>query len=964
MRPFGVAFFLSMKIMTTLHLDFETYSAADLPVVGLDNYASDPTTGVHCVAWCFGDGQVQLIGASSQGWPQLPDEIATHVRNGGTVVAHNAAFELAIWNKVCAPKYGWPILSPKQMRCTMAQAYAMSLPGSLEKAAAALGIQQNKDMVGARVMMQLARPKPDGTFWTAEDVPEKFQRLYDYCKSDVEVERAIDNRMMRLSEQEQHVWVLDQLINQRGIRVDLPAIQKAIAMVEQERARLDKEMLCTTGGVVGKCSEVQLLVKWIRTQGVEIKGLAKADVLDALTGELPQPVRDALALRKEAAKSSTAKLLAMKNRASRDGRVRGCFQYHGASTGRWAHRGIQPGNLPRPRKLTNDDNHNARLVYHINELIAAGARDELDILYGPVMDALADSVRGMIIPNPGYELAAVDFSAIEARVLAWLAGQENVLDIFRTHGKIYEHAASGIYRKPIEAVTKSERQIGKVACFGAQTQVVTNNGVKAIIDVLPTDLLWDGVEWVKHCGVVENGVQPVVRVADTEMTPDHLVLTGQDWTPAQRLISNASTLSLALATGSENLPSSVSIRGAETDKPDISSRCNAPAAQIHTLFMRTICEGARQPGAADAPRRRRRFIERPITHAPASLPIRSTGSGCLLAYPHVSVGATIPTTRVTSTTGRGEYPCTSRGGKTECNSWPTSSHSQGGTTPRWSWIASMLTQVMNLEILGSFRALRTLATNAKSEICKPESAGLKPVFDIVNAGPRHRFTILTSDGPLIVHNCLALGYGGGVGAFQSMARAYGVKVEDALADDIKRAWRDSHPHIVSYWYDLERAAIAAVELGGVCGAGAPGREVRFKKNGSFLWCKLPSGRVLCYPYPVIKEIETPWGEMRGALHFMSVNGVTNKWEETKTYGGSLAENVTQAVARDLLAEAIVRFEEEGISTVMHCHDEIVAEIKSGSITLEEIERIMCVSPTWAGGLPLAAEGYIATRYRK
>jgi DNA polymerase len=104
--------------------------------------------------------------------------------------------------------------------------------------------------------------------------------------------------------------------------------------------------------------------------------------------------------------------------------------------------------------------------------------------------------------------------------------------------------------------------------------------------------------------------------------------------------------------------------------------------------------------------------------------------------------------------------------------------------------------------------------------------------------------------------------------------------------------------------------------------------------------------------------------MRGALHFMSVNGVTNKWEETKTYGGSLAENVTQAVARDLLAEAIIRFEEEGINTVMHCHDEIVAEIKSSSITLEEIERIMCVSPTWAEGLPLAAEGYIATRYRK
>lgn len=660
--------------MTTLHIDFETYSAADLPVCGLDNYASDPTTGVHCMAFCFDDEPVSVwIKPANLVFTRVMD----HIKNGGIVVAHNAAFELAIWNKVCAPKYGWPILSPKQMRCTMAQAYAMSLPGSLEKAAAALGIPQQKDLAGARTMMQLAKSKTDGTFWTPEEAPEKFQRLYDYCKQDVEVERALDHRMMQLSEQEQQVWVLDQIINQRGIRVDLPSIENAIAMVEAEKARLDAAMLRTTGGVVGKCSEVQLLVKWIRTQGVEIKGLAKADVLDSLSGDLPERVRAALNLRKEAAKSSTAKLLAMKNRASRDGRVRGCFQYHGASTGRWAHRGIQPGNLPRPRKLTKDDDENVRLVYEINDLISRNEHRLIDMLYGPTMDALADSVRGMIIANPGHELVAMDFSAIEARVLAWLAGQESVLDIFRTHGKIYEHAASGIYRKPLEEVTKAERQIGKVAV-------------------------------------------------------------------------------------------------------------------------------------------------------------------------------------------------------------------------------------------------------------------------------------------------LALGYGGGVGAFQSMARVYGVKVEDSLADEIKRAWRDSHAKIVHYWHDLESAAINAVELGCVCKAGAAGRQVVFKKNGSFLWCKLPSGRVLCYPYPVIKELETPWGEMRSALHFMSVNGVTNKWEETKTYGGSLSENITQAVARDLLAEAMLRLEQNGYPVVMHVHDEAVVEIPasaSNDVT-QHIEEIMAEVPAWAAGLPVAAEGWRAVRYRK
>ena len=675
--------------MTTLHIDFETYSAADLPACGLDNYASDPTTGVHCIAWCFDDEPVNLIGASSRWWPELPDAIQHHVRKGGIVVAHNASFELAIWNKVCVPRYGWPPLRAEQMRCTMAQAYAMSLPGSLEKAAAALGIAQQKDVAGARVMMQLARPKSFATkhpsqpgtvpvFWTPEEAPDKFQRLYDYCKQDVEVERALDHRMMQLSEQEQRVWVLDQIINQRGIRVDLPAIDHAISMVEGERARLDKEMLRVTGGVVGKCTEVQLLVKWIRAQGVEIEGLAKADVIDALKIEdMPSAVRKALLLRQEAAKSSTAKLTAMKNRASHDGRVRGCFQYHGASTGRWAHRGIQPGNLPRPRKLSKDDDENVRLVYHINDLIAAGSRDEIDMLYGPVMDALADGIRGMITAAPGHELVAMDFSAIEARVLAWLAGQESVLEIFRTHGKIYEHAASGIYRKPLDAVTKAERQIGKVAV-------------------------------------------------------------------------------------------------------------------------------------------------------------------------------------------------------------------------------------------------------------------------------------------------LALGYGGGVGAFQSMARVYGVKVEDDLADEIKRAWREAHPRIVHYWHDLESAAINAVQFGCVCKSGPAYRQISWKKDGSFLWCRLPSGRVLCYPYPVVKDIETPWGEMKPALHFMSVNGVTNKWEETKTYGGSLSENVTQAVARDLLAEAMLRLEHNGYPVVMHVHDEAVVEIpasKSADAT-HDIERLMAVVPGWAKGLPVAAEGWRAVRYRK
>ncbi|NDB68797.1 MAG: hypothetical protein EB015_12490 [Methylocystaceae bacterium] len=654
--------------MKTLHIDFETFSPVDLKTAGLHNYASNPFTGAHCLGYCFDDGDVELLNFHAS---KFADDhpVLRHIHDGGEIVAHNIDFELYIWNLILAPKHNWPLIDIKQTRCTMAQAYAMALPGSLDGASKALGIDMLKDMAGARVMMQLARPKPDGTLWRYNDNPEKFEALFAYCKQDVEVERELDNRMWHLSTQEQNYWMLDHKINRRGVQVDKDNIFKAIRLVESERARLDGDMLRVTGGVVSRCTEVQLLIKWIRSEGVEIDGVAKADVIDALAGDLPRGVRNALALRKEAAKSSTAKLRAMHDRASNDGRVRGTLQYHGASTGRAAGRGIQVQNFPRPRPITKPKD--------IEDIIAnISNRDYIDMNYGPVMDAMADCLRGMIIAKEDHELVAMDFSAIEARALAWLAGEEAVLDIFRTHGKIYEHAAAGIYNKHIDDVTKDERQIGKVAI-------------------------------------------------------------------------------------------------------------------------------------------------------------------------------------------------------------------------------------------------------------------------------------------------LALGYGGGVGAFQSMARIYGVKVEDEKADEIKKAWRAANKNIVRYWRDLESAAIDSVDLNVLTKAGPENREVQFRKNGSFLWCKLPSGRVICYPYPVIRKTQTPWGEDRNALYFMSVNGVSGKWEETSTYGGSLAENITQAVARDLLYSAIERLEENNFPIVFHAHDEVVTEIPTDNTNaLHDVERLMTVLPAWAEGMPLAAEGWRGKRYRK
>lgn len=722
-------------MIAELHIDFETRSTVDLKAAGLDNYAKHATTDVWCMAYAFGEGDIGI-------WSPVDRMTATqvslsqHIVTGGIVIAHNAAFELAIWNHIMVPRYGWPPLKPEQCRCTMAMAYAMALPGSLEKAAAAVGIREQKDMAGSRLMMQMCRPKAMKDDWTGRkcpqcggfgershqddgpracpgcggtgdehgpvpawwDEPEKLAKLYEYCKQDVRVERELGKRLMPLSESEQQLWVLDQRINNRGVAVDLPAVKAAIGVVQAEQDRLNKQIREITGNVVGFCTEVARLGKWIASRGVVMPGVAKADVLDALAdGDLPDDVRRALTIRQEAGKTSTAKLNAMVEATSTDGRLRGMFQYHGAGTGRWAGRRVQLQNLaswPKDESFTMVD---VDLILGL--LKTRGVEHTLNYLrvfYENPLTIVSYLVRPMLRAAHGKTFYVMDFSNIEGRGLAWLAGEEKKLQVFRefdagTGPDPYLAAAAGIYRIPVEQA-KPHRPVGKVAE-------------------------------------------------------------------------------------------------------------------------------------------------------------------------------------------------------------------------------------------------------------------------------------------------LASGFGGGVGAYRQMEKSLrlDLKMTDEQIDQAKTGWREAHPHIRDYWYDLERAAMDAVLHPGQTTSAGPGdRAVRYRMKGSFLWCRLPSGRTLCYPYPKILPIETSWGEVKDSLTYMTVMdeaarkkgkavedpAAKGDWQRVSTYGGKLAENVTQAICRDILAEKLRKAELAGYPIVCHVHDELVSEVEEVFGSIEEFQAICSGAPSWAPEMPVVAAGWKGTRYRK
>jgi len=419
------------------------------------------------MAWAIGDEEPSVIPLAGQ---NSIDRCHHHITNELPVLAHNAPFELAIWNNIMVPRYGWPVLKPEQTYCTMAQCYAMGLPGALEDAALALGLHVLKDAEGRSLMLRMARPRSTNpTRWW--DEPEKLARLYAYCQQDVRVERELHKRLMPLSTTERKVWLLDYKINQRGVQLDIPSVKGAIEMADTAKAKAAEKLTALTKGAVQSVTALPALKEWIAGQGISIDGLAKADVADLLAGDTLTPrVAKVLEVRQEAGKASAAKFDVMAAQAGADGRLRNMYQYHGAATGRWAGRAVQTHNLPRDMPPAED-------VEKILDLVRRGEHDALDMIFGSPLTAISRCLRSFFVAPPGKLLVSGDFANVEGRGQAWFAGEQWKLDAFvaadnKTGPGLYELAYSRMFGVPVESVKNpsEERQIGKVAelAFGYQ----------------------------------------------------------------------------------------------------------------------------------------------------------------------------------------------------------------------------------------------------------------------------------------------------------------------------------------------------------------------------------------------------------------------------------------------------------------------------------------------------------------
>ena len=447
--------------MKLLHIDIETYCDLDVSDVGVYRYAEDDSFKIILFAYSFDGEPVTVIDCSNDEYPgeSIPARVWKALTDPSILkIAHNANFEY-----VCIETYYGIDLDLTQWFCTMIAAAYLGLPLGLDKVGQVLGLSEQKDARGKALITFFCKPckptKKNGgrTLNLPGHDPEKWDEFKAYNAQDVRTEKQVYEYVSRfpgLPEEEREYWVLDQVINATGIAIDRDFIEAAVETNKRFTKDVHDELINLTG--VDNPNSLPQLKRWLfRELGYEVHSLGKDYLTDAIDGALlPKHVERVLRLRQFASKTSIAKYDTMLAYAQKDGRIRGLLQFYGANrTGRFSGRGVQVQNLKRTLK------HG---LLTAREAVVKGIAD---LLYDDVPDVISKLTRTALVASEGCSLVVSDFAAIEARVVAWLAGEDWVLDVFNSHGKIYEATAANMFNVQLEMITKESdlRAKGKVA---------------------------------------------------------------------------------------------------------------------------------------------------------------------------------------------------------------------------------------------------------------------------------------------------------------------------------------------------------------------------------------------------------------------------------------------------------------------------------------------------------------------
>ena len=818
------------------------------------------------------------------------------------VIAHNAMFDMAILSWIFN-------IRPKRIADTLSMARALhsfEVGGSLK----ALAEHYKLGQKGVEVLSAIGKKREDFN-------EEELTRYGKYCINDVELTYKLFHCLMKQGFPLAELQLIDltlRMFTEPVLEVGRELLEDHLSEIQAvkaewlHKANADRKLLMSNKKFSELLSSngVKPPTKISPTTNKETFAFAKTDEEFKALLEHESPTVQILVGARLGVKSTIEETRTQRfiDIASR-GTLPIPLRYYAAHTGRWGgHDKINMQNLPR------------------NSIL-----------------------KSAILPPSGSVFIDCDSSQIEARTLAWLAGQDDLVSAFKEGQDVYRIMASVIYGKPQDQITKDERFVGKttiLGCIAAGTRVLCETGWKPIETVATTDRLWDGENWVCHQGLLEKGLKETVSLCGSWLTPDHKILCGTQWKETQSVVQDGSTLSQALVTGAAKLPLEAlsGEYGEALRQLSLSAIADDPNIQSTGTTLKTLGLLAAQSVLS------KQQIKNAIGSMLKPCQMIPIGQDCSTDFLLLSHGAITQETLTTKTMGVGAYGFTMSGEKTEPSFSLMYRHLKGGITRAWKWTASTTTKGMNQTTYGSQPEARTWVTEGASSVSRKKLM----TYDLAYAGPNNRFTIWTDMGPVIAHNC---GYGMGHKKFQAQLKIFGVDLDLEECERIVRVYRETYTSISSLWNTCNFALLAIMRdqtysIGQndvVSAVGARG-------------VRLPNGLYIKYPN-LRKEIAEDTG--KAELMYDVKRGKATI--SNRIYGGKVVENICQALARIVIGDQLLEVAKR-YRVVMTVHDAIscIAPEDEADEALAYVQQCMKVPPTWAPSLPLDCEGAYGYSY--